>query len=72
MQIRPMHPQRGVAELYAAELVFCALLSMMALSYIWKKVKLVLNGFIHGLKRILDGSTELVYRMMYSRLSQLV
>ena len=51
MQTRPMHPQRGVAELYAVESVFCALLSMMVLAYIWKKVKLVLDGSIHGLKR---------------------
>ena len=30
-----MHPQRGVAELYAAEPVFYALLSMMVLAYIY-------------------------------------
>ena len=40
-----------LAELYTAEPVFCALLSMMVLAYIWKKVKLVLHGSIHGLKR---------------------
>ena len=70
-----MHPQRGVAELYAAELVFCALLSMMVLAYTWKKVKLVLDGSIHGLKRSLSKSwmdpLSWFTRMMCSGLSQL-
>ena len=42
---------RNLAELYAAESMFCGLLSMMVLAYIWKKVKLVLDGSIHGLNR---------------------
>ena len=33
MQTRLIHPQRGVAELYAAVPVFYALLSMMVLVY---------------------------------------
>ena len=41
-----------LAELYAAEPVFYALLSMMVLVYIWKKVKLVPDGSIHELRRV--------------------